>query len=244
MKEWQGKRYWLVGASDGLGKELAMMLSRAGVELVLSARNEAALNELAAALPGKSQVAAMDIRSGDSVAAAAEAAGTIDGVVLMAGTATSISALDWDADKAVEIADTNFTGVLRVLGHVMPGLAERDAGHVVLVGSLAAYRGLARNVGYAASKAAVQSLAESMYADLRGTGIQVQIVNPGYFRTAMTAANTGKMPFLMEVEDAAREVFEHMMDDSFKKAFPAPLSWVVRLAQFLPDWLYYRTIGR
>lgn len=186
----------------------------------------------------------MDISDDQSVATAAAQVGPIDGVILMAGIATSISARNWDAEKVVQIADTNFTGVLRVLGHVMPEFVEKDAGHVLLVGSLAAYRGLSRNVGYAASKAAILSLAESMHADLRETGVQVQIVNPGYIRTNMTAANTGKMPQLMEVDHAAREVFEHMTSDDFKKAFPFPLSWLVRLGQLMPDWLYYRTIGR
>ena len=84
------------------------------------------------------------------------------------------------------------------------------------------------------------SLAECMYADLRKTGVQVQVINPGFIKTQLTDKNDFKMPFLMEPEAAAQEVFEHMNGDGFKKSFPWTFSLVFRGAQFLPDWLYYR----
>jgi short-subunit dehydrogenase len=79
-----------------------------------------------------------------------------------------------------------------------------------------------------------------MYADLRKTGVRVQVCNPGFIKTQLTAKNDFKMPFIMEADDAAREMFEHMNVDSFKKSFPLLFSWVFRAAQFLPDWMYYR----
>jgi short-subunit dehydrogenase len=84
------------------------------------------------------------------------------------------------------------------------------------------------------------SLAESLYADLRGTGVEVQVANPGFIRTRLTDKNDFSMPFLMEPELAAREMFEHMNADAFKKSFPLAFSWLFRLSQFLPDWAYYR----
>ena len=141
------------------------------------------------------------------------------------------------------MADVNFTGFLRVLGQVAPQFVESDAGHIVLTSSLAGFRGLPKSIGYAASKAAVMSLAESMYADLRKTSVQVQVVNPGYIKTRMTEQNDFHMPFIMEPDEAAREMFEFMLTDRFKKSFPTLLSLVLRGAQFLPDWLYYRVIA-
>ena len=87
------------------------------------------------------------------------------------------------------------------------------------------------------------SLAECMYADLRKTGVQVQVVNPGFIRTQLTDKNEFHMPFIMEPEAAAQVMFEHMNTDKFKKSFPFAFSMVFRLSQFLPDWLYYRVFS-
>ncbi|MFY0646617.1 SDR family NAD(P)-dependent oxidoreductase [Sulfitobacter geojensis] len=240
MKEWQGKRYWLVGASDGLGAALAQKLSRAGAEVILSARSEDKLADLVAALPGKASYQTIDVADNDSVKAAADAVGTVDGVVFLAGVYWPFGAKEWNADQAVAMADVNFTGLMRVMGQVVPEMVARDAGHIVITSSLTGFRGLPGSIGYTASKAGTMSLAESMHADLRKTGVQVQVVNPGFIKTQLTDKNDFKMPFLMEPDEAAREVFEHMNTDSFKKSFPWLFSLLFRGSQFLPDWLYYR----
>jgi NADP-dependent 3-hydroxy acid dehydrogenase YdfG len=238
--QWQGKKYWLVGASDGLGAALARLMSRAGAEVVLSARSEQKLAAVVAELPGKASFQVMDIADTASVKSAAQAVGEVDGIVLLAGVYWPFGAKEWNADQATEMADVNFTGFVRVLGEVVPQMVAKDAGHIVITSSLTAFRGLPNSIGYTASKAATLSLAECMYADLRKTGVRVQVCNPGFIKTQLTAKNDFKMPFIMEADDAAREMFEHMNDDSFKKSFPLLFSWVFRAAQFLPDWMYYR----
>ncbi len=240
MTDWVGKKYWLVGASDGLGEALAHVMSRAGADLTLSARSEEKLTELVAALPGHAKALPMDITDDDSVAKAAAQVGEIDGLVLTAGAYWPFGAKNWNAEQAVTMADTNFTGFLRVLGQVVPGMVERDAGHIVLTSSLTGFRGLSGSIGYSASKAGIMSLAECMHADLRRTNVRVQVVNPGFIRTRLTDKNDFRMPFIMEPEDAAREMFEHMNSDSFKKSFPFLFSLFFRGGQFLPDWLYFR----
>lgn len=238
--ELTGKRYWLVGASDGLGRALAEHMSRAGIEVVLSARSEDKLAAVVADLPGKASYQVMDIADEASVAAAAAAVGEVDGVVLLAGLYWPFAATDWNAEQATAMVDVNFTGFVRVLGQVVPDFVARDAGHIVVTSSLTGFRGLPRSIGYTASKAATMSLAECMYADLRHTGVKVQVANPGFIKTQLTDKNDFKMPFIMSPEDAAREMFELMLTDSFKKSFPLGFSWVFRGAQILPDWLYYR----
>ena len=243
MKNWNGKRYWIVGASAGLGREVARQVSQMGAEVILSARNEDELNALAAELPGKSQVVPMDIASDESVAAAAEAAGHVDGLVFLAGVYWSFGSAAWEAERAVKMIDINLTGVFRVLGHVVPEMVARDSGHIVFTGSLSGFRGLPKAVGYGASKAGLMSLAETMYADLRKTGVQVQLINPGFVKTRLTDKNDYKMPFLMEPEYAARQYVEHMGTDRFAKNYPTLFSSALRFTQFLPDWLYYRLFG-
>lgn len=240
MRDWVGKRYWLVGASDGLGAALAHQMSRAGAEVIVSARSADKLEALVADLPGKAQAVEVDVSDDESVKAAADQVGEIDGVVFLAGVYWPFAATQWDADQATAMADINFTGLMRVMGQVVPGFVARDRGHVVITGSLSGFRGLPGSIGYTASKAGTMSLAECMYADLRKTGVQVQLANPGFIRTQLTDKNDFKMPFLMEPEEAAREMFEHMGTDRFKKSFPWLFSLVFRGSQFLPDWLYYR----
>jgi len=240
MREWTGKRYWLVGASEGLGLALAQMLSRAGAEVILSARSQDRLTAAVATLAGKGSAVACDVSDRASVQAAADQIGPVDGVVYLAGVYWPTKAQAWKADEVEAMCDVNFTGCARVIGAVLPGMVARGAGHVVITGSLSGFRGLPGSIGYTASKAGVMSLAECLYADLRDSGVDVQVANPGFIRTRLTDKNDFSMPFLMEPDQAAREMFEHMNSDAFKKSFPLMFSWLFRVSQFLPDWAYYR----
>jgi len=227
MVDWSGKRYWLVGASEGLGAALARKLSATGAEVILSAR--------------KAHVVPMDIGDDASVAAAAEQAGQVDGMVFLAGVYWPMPATEWRAEEATAMADINFTGAVRVLGQVVPSMVARDSGHIVITGSLSGFRGLPGAIGYAASKAGVMALAESLRADLWRTGVRVQLANPGFIKTRLTDKNEFKMPFIMTPEAAAQEMFELMNDDgAFERHFPRLFSWVFRLSRFFPNWLYYR----
>ncbi|MEO1639647.1 MAG: SDR family NAD(P)-dependent oxidoreductase [Pseudomonadota bacterium] len=243
MKNWQGKRYWLVGASEGLGREVAFCLSRAGAEVIVSARSEDRLKELVAELPGKSSYIAVDVADREAVEAAAKEAGELDGVVYLAGLYWPMKAEEWDNEKVDLMGQVNFLGAGRVVGGVIKDMVAKGEGHIVLVGSLSGFRGLPGAIGYSSSKAGMMALAESMQADLRTSPINVQVINPGFIKTRLTDKNDFNMPFIMSAEDAAKEVFEHMNTDTFKKSFPMLFSWVFRLSQFMPDWMYYRLFG-
>ena len=240
MRQFRGKRYWLVGASEGLGRALAERLSATGAEVILSARSTERLAEVAASLPGPSTVLPVDVADAASVRGAAAAAGQIDGVVFLAGLYWPMAAQDWNADQVETMCDVNFTGCARIIGAALPAMVARGTGHVVITGSLSGFRGLPGAIGYGASKAGVMALAECMQADLRGSGIVVQVANPGFIRTRLTDKNTFAMPFLMEPAEAADHMFRHMQTDRFKVSFPTVFSWLFRLSQFMPDWAYYR----
>ena len=234
-----GKHYWLVGASEGLGLALAAQLRDAGARLTLSARTEASLAAAQRGLPGVG-VVPVDVSSAASVAQAVAAVGPVDGVVFLAGVYWPMTAQAINAEQLTTMCDVNFTGSARVIGAVLPGMLARGHGHVVITGSLSGFRGLPGAVGYGASKAGVMALAESLYADLRGTGIKVQLANPGFIRTRLTARNDFSMPFLMEPAGAAAEMMTLMRSTRFKASFPTVFSWLFRLSQLLPDWAYYR----
>ena len=240
MRDFAGKRYWLIGASEGLGLALAQRLSAAGAELVLSARSPEKLAEATALMPGRATALPCDVASTASVRAAAEQAGELDGVIFLAGVYWPMKAQDWDADAVEAMCDINLTGCARVMGAVVPGMVRRGRGHVVITGSLSGFRGLPGAIGYCASKAGTMSLAESMYCDLRGTGVDVQLSNPGFIKTRLTDKNDFAMPQIMDPGQAAQHMFAHMQTGRFSNSFPVPFAWVFRLSQFLPDWAYYR----
>lgn len=240
MRQWKGKKYWLVGAGDGLGAALARRMSREGAHVVVSGRSEDKLSALVAELPNEASYQTVDVANDASVMAAAEAIGSLDGVVFLAGVYWPFAAQDWNAEQANAMADINFTGLVRVMGRVVPQFVARDAGHIVITGSLSGFRGLPGSIGYTASKAGTLSLAECMYADLRQTGVEVQIANPGFIKTQLTDKNDFKMPFLMTPDEAAEHMFKHMNSNRFKKSYPGLFSLLFRGSQFLPDWLYYR----
>lgn len=240
MRDFNGKRYWIVGASEGLGRALARLLADAGADLILSARSSDRLHALAAELPGHPRVMPVDVADAASLRNAASQLGAIDGMVQMTGVYWPMPATQWDPDLVEKMCDVNFTGTARILGAVLPAMLARGEGHIVLTGSLSAFRGLPGSVGYGASKAGIMVMAESLHADLRGTGLEVQLANPGFIRTRLTDKNDFHMPFLMEPDAAARRIFDQMRRGGFKRSFPAPFSWLFRAAQFLPDSLYFR----
>lgn len=232
-------RWWIVGASEGLGRALARALDAEGAALVLSARNATRLEALSAELRD-AQALPLDVTDAASVARAVERLGAIDGLIYAAGSYEPMAATAWDARAAVAMAETNFVGALRVLGAALPGLIARDRGHVVLVGSLAGFRGLPGAIGYGASKAGLMHLAENLRTDLRTSGIRVQLVNPGFIDTRLTRKNAFPMPQLMTPEAAASRVMRAIRGRRFATSFPAPFAWLFTLGRHLPLGLFQR----
>jgi short-subunit dehydrogenase len=236
---WQDKTYWLVGASEGLGRALAERLSGLGVTLCLSARNEARLRELAENLSGPAIVAPCDVRDTESVAHAFAGLPQLDGVIFNTGLYEPVSAKAWDPAAVEAMCDVNFTGAARVLGEAVPALVAQGRGHIVLIGSLAAYRGLPGSIGYGASKAGLFHLAESMRIDLPRRNYKVQVINPGYIETRLTAKNRFAMPFIMSPEKAAQATVSKMEQNRFCSNFPWPFALIFRLAPIVPGSLYF-----
>ncbi|MCV6823102.1 MULTISPECIES: SDR family NAD(P)-dependent oxidoreductase [Halocynthiibacter] len=238
-----GKTYWIVGASEGLGRALAKSLSNEGAKLVVSARSEERLKSLADKLPN-ARCVVMDVCDKSSVEVASQQVGEIDGLIYCAGAYDPIGALDWQNDKVLRMADVNFQGALRVLGEVMPSFSARKSGHIVLIGSLAGFSGLPQAVGYGASKSALMHLAENIKADVARTDIQVQVVNPGFIKTRLTDKNDFDMPSIMEPDQAATAVVNAMKSGRFSTSFPRPFSWIFKLSRFVPLSLFHRIVVR
>ena len=240
MIEWSKKRYWIVGASEGLGLALAKKMSEAGASLVLTARNEARLKEIAASLPNKAEVLHLDITNLAAVKKSAKILKNLDGFVFLAGAYWPMYAQEWDIGKVTKMVNVNLIGALHTLEVILPMFIEKNRGHLVFTGSLAGYRGLPAALGYGSSKAAIANLSETLRYDLKETSIKVQLINPGFIKTRLTDKNKFKMPQIMAPEDAAEKMFSNMNKNNFSSSFPAPFSWLFRVSRILPDSIYFK----
>ncbi len=230
--------WWIIGASEGLGAALARQMADRGARLILSARSAQRLQGVSDALGARALP--MDVTDPDSVAAACAQVGAVDGLIYCVGLYEPMAATDWTPDLAQQMVAANFTGALSVLSHSLPPMLARGRGHIVLIGSLAGHRGLPGAIGYGASKAALMHLGENLRVDLRGTGVRVQVANPGFIRTRLTDKNSFAMPQLMTPEDAAARVLRHMAGKRFSLSFPAPFAWLFTLGRYLPLRLFHR----
>ena len=228
-----GKTYWLIGASEGLGLALAASLQAEGARLILSARSADKLQAATQRLPG-SRAVVMDVTDAASVQAGVVAAGPVDGMVYCVGAYDPMGATAWQPGRAEAMAEANYLGALRVLSHLVPDFVARRAGHLVLIGSLAGFRGLPAAIGYGSSKAALMHLAENLRIDLRGSGVRVQLANPGFIATRLTAKNQFRMPQLMTPERAAGHVMRLIRSKRFAISFPVPFAWLFTLGRLLP----------
>jgi short-subunit dehydrogenase len=244
-----GQKIWLVGASEGIGEAVARLLAASGAQLCLSARSGDKLVQLAAALPGAGHlVQTLDVTDAASVRTAWDAIharwGGLDAVIYNAGAYTPLGAKAFNLAMAESMLDVNFRGALRVLDCVIPDFVARKGGHIVLVASVAGYRGLPRAIGYGASKAALLHLAENLAIDLSDCGVKVQAVCPGFVKTRLTDKNAFPMPFIISPELAAQRIVEGMGSPRFEIHFPKRFSLILKTLQLLPHWLYFKIANR
>lgn len=236
------KKIWLVGASEGIGRALAQRLTAEGARLALTARNTERLTQLASEL-GALAVPA-DVQDMASLTNAYEtlrsAWGTPDIVIYNAGFYEPMAAQDLNLPLAEKMMDINFSGALRTLSFILPDFIAANKGHIALVASVAAYRGLPGAIGYGASKAALLHLAQNIAVDLQDTGIKVHVICPGFVRTRLTAKNSFTMIQMIEPEQAARQIVDGLKSSRFEIRFPFPFAALMKFFSILPHRLFLR----
>jgi NAD(P)-dependent dehydrogenase (short-subunit alcohol dehydrogenase family) len=246
MRDWRGRRVWLIGASSGIGEATARALHAAGAQVVVSARNGVALEAWVAQHAGATALP-LDVTDGAAVAEAARAlldAGGIDLVMYCAGHYREMRADAFDLAEVQRHWRVNFEGALYVLDALLPVMRRQRRGHISVVSSVAGFRGLPKSLAYGPTKAALINLAETLYLDLRHEGVGVSVVNPGFVETPLTAQNDFHMPGLITPEQAAQAILRGWSAGLFEIDFPKRFTFWMRLLRLLPSRPYFAAVAR
>lgn len=244
MRKETFKNALITGASSGIGEALALELASRGCNVALSARRVELLEALAEQVRNqgvRAEIYPCDTADRVAVEHAAqqalEAFGQFDLAILNAGMASYVYPKKFNVNEIKQLMDVNFTGAIYWTGALLPSMLEQKSGVIAAVSSLAGSRGLPTVASYSASKAALSTFFESLRVDLKKQGVCAAIVEPGYVRTAMTSHNDS-MPFLVEVEDAAKLIINRLEKGKTVIRFPWQMALLLRLVKAMPTWLY------
>ncbi len=241
MTIFQDETIWIVGASSGIGRSLAVALAADGAKLILSARRSSELEVLNRELGGRHLVLPFDVGERSAADRMIE---TINNEALVIDRAIFLPALyepqtieKLDIEFAEKLLRVNVLGCFAFAKALMTyykKLQHRDRKRqLAICGSIAAYMGLPNGQPYSASKAAVQNFTESLYAEAPSY-IDVKLISPGFVRTRITDKNDYIMPFIMSVEEAAMRIKKGLLSNRFEIHFPKRLTWQLKLLTFLP----------
>jgi short-subunit dehydrogenase len=243
----------ITGASSGLGAEMARQFAARGHDLALCARRTERLEELRreilAAHPDRRvEIRALDVDDHDQVfevfRAFADDFGTIDRVIVNAGLGKGAPLGTGRFDANRQTAMTNFVGALAQTEAALEIFRRQNAGHLVMISSMSAMRGMPKTVTtYAATKAGVAHLAEGVRADLMGTPIKVSVIYPGYIRSEMNE-KVKNAPFIVSTEKGVAAIVDAVEKEKPSARVPAwpwvPLGTAMR---HLPLPLARRLMG-
>ncbi len=241
---------FITGASSGIGEALAVYYAAQGARLGLVSRRAEALAALNQRLGGGHACYALDVADAGALEAAARDFigrwGAPDIVIANAGvSAGTLTEHPEDLAAFRRILDINVYGMAATFAPFI-GPMRQAGGSRRLVGiaSVAGIRGLPGAEAYSASKAAAISYLESLRLEMRGSGIRVVTIAPGYIATPMTGVNPYPMPFLLPAPEAARRFARAIARGSSYCVIPWQMGIVAKLLRLLPNWLYDRLFAR
>ncbi|MFZ2542312.1 MAG: SDR family oxidoreductase [Gallionella sp.] len=236
-------RVVISGASSGLGLALARHYLRSGAIVAAFARRGELLQALASEFPDQVFFYSLDVRDAAAIQRAAKDfianAGCPDVVIANAGVSTgTLTEYAEDIDAFQQVTDINLLGMVKSFQPFVASMRLAKTGTLVGIASVAGLRGLPGAGAYSASKAAAISYLESLRVELRGSGVKVVTICPGYIKTPMTAANPYPMPFILDADEAAKRMVRSIERQTPFVVVPWQMGLVGQMLKCMPRWLY------
>lgn len=237
IREYQSQVIWIVGASSGIGEALAVYLVKLGAKVCISARSADKLNIMVE--QGSAHMAVpVDVNQIETLVSAREQLlsqfGKIDRAIFLSAIYNPMHMEQIEIESVEKIISTNLTGAFSFVQAVYPYFLEQKTGQIALCASLSGYLGLPNSQPYAATKAGLINMAESLRSEASGSGVDIKVINPGFVKTPLTDKNDFAMPFILETENAAQRITKGLAQKAFEVRFPRRLSWPLRLLSRLP----------
>jgi len=235
------KKIWITGASSGIGKALALKFALEGWKVAVSARRKEILDEMAnnknifsypLDVTNQEQINNIFIKIINDF-------GGVDLCIFSSGTYDPKLEQEINIKQNKFVMETNFFGVLYCIKSVEKYFKDKNDGHISIVSSVAAYRGLPNSSGYGPSKAALTNLTESLYFDFKKHNVRISLVSPGFIKTPLTDKNEFPMPFIKSPEFAAKKIYNGLTKSkAFEIHFPKELTLFLKFLRVLPYKLY------
>jgi short-subunit dehydrogenase len=245
------KNVVIFGASQGIGKALALAYASDDSSLVLLSRNESAIETLSKEITSLGKIcfySHCDVTINDEVVKglkfAAELLGKIDLVIINSGVGGPNWMGDFSSKEFINTFEVNTFGIARVLENIIPYMKKQGYGTIAGVTSLADIRGYGGSSSYSASKSAASILLEAARVELKKENIKVITIRPGFVKTAMTDKNEFKMPLLMQPDKAANIIKKGIEKGRSIVQFPFLIVMATRLIKILPNWIYDWGMGK
>jgi short-subunit dehydrogenase len=240
---------FITGASSGIGEALARYYARSAKVIGLAARRKAQLDSLAASLKAECATYSHDVSDAEACVRAAgdfvQRFGAPDLVIANAGVSVGTRGDDpTDIAKLRRVLDVNVVGLAATLAAFAPSMRAARNGTLCGIASVAGFRGLPGAGAYSSSKAAAISWLEALRVELRGSGVAVVTICPGYIDTPMTQVNRYRMPFLLPADEAARRIARAIETKRRFAVIPWQMAIVGRIMRLLPAVVYDRLTAR
>lgn len=236
------KHIWITGGGGAIGSAFAKLCAAQGARVTLTGRNRETLSKIAAQ-DQKITYVAGDITDQQQIMAIIADLPDIDIAFLNAGAYQPGLSSQTEIPIYQQLMDINYFGTLYCLIGLRNKAKDRPI-HVAVNGSLAGYCGLPNASGYGASKAALINLVESWHSELQGSGFRVQLINPGFVRSELTAQNKFKMPDLLTADQAANFIYQGLQSYKFEITFPRMFALKMKFLRHLPYPLYFKAMGK
>ena len=241
------KKIWITGASSGIGKALAEKFAAEGWKVAASARRKEILDKMSSHENIFSYP--LDVTNQDQIKTSFEKIiedfKGLDLCVFSSGTYDPKLEQGINIKQNKFVMETNFFGVLYCINAVENYFKNKKDGHISIVSSVAAYRGLPNSSGYGPSKAALTNLTESLYFDFKKYNVRISLVSPGFIKTPLTDKNDFSMPFIKSPEFAAEKMFNGLTKSkAFEIHFPRALTILLKIFRILPYKIYLFLIDK